>query len=435
MTDASNSGLARAATSRREMLAAGGALMTGMLASGAVSVSAQVATTSIRPFRVAIPQGDLDDLRRRLAATRWPEPSTQAGWAEGPPLERLSRLVDYWRDGYDWRAFEARINAFPQFLAEIDGLDFHFLHVRSPHPDALPIVLTHGWPGSVAEFLKVIGPLADPVAHGGRAADAFHVVVPSLPGYGFSGKPTAPGWDAKRVAKAWITLMDSLGYRRWVAQGGDWGAIVTTLMAQERPQGLDAIHLNLPVAVPAVLAPNSPDAREREAVAALQRFTTDGWGYRIQATRPQTIGYSLADSPVGLAGWIYEKFQSWTDNDGDPETALTRDEMLDDISLYWLTNTAASAARFYRENAEYGMNLGVVDLPVGVSIFPGEIFRTPRSWAEKVYPKLVHWNELDRGGHFAALEQPALFVEELRACFRDVRSRAPGNATGERPGT
>ncbi|MFN3615676.1 MAG: epoxide hydrolase family protein [Rubrimonas sp.] len=387
-------------------------------------MAAVKAVAPVRSFRAAVPQADLDDLVRRLSMTRWPEPSTQPGWAEGAPLDRLRRLIDYWRDGYDWRGFEAQLNAVPQFITEIDGLDIHFLHARSRHPDALPILLTHGWPGSVTEFLKVVGPLTDPIAHGGRAADAFHVVAPSLPGHGFSGKPTTPGWNAERIAGAWAELMGRLGYDRWTAQGGDWGAMVTTFMAQQRAPGLQAIHLNLPVAVPAVLDPDSPDRLEREAVAALQRFTTDGFGYMIMATRAQTIGYALSDSPAGLAGWIYEKFQAWTDNEGDPETALTRDEMLDNISLYWLTNTVASAARLYRENAGYGLNLGVVDLPVGVSIFPGEIFRTPRSWAEKVYPHLIHWNEVDRGGHFAALEEPDLFVRELRDCFRPLRSGA-----------
>lgn len=394
-------------------------MAVGALAGG--KAAARTAAAPVRPFRVAIPQVALDDLKGRLARTRWPEPSTQPGWAEGAPLEGLQRLVSYWRDTYDWRAFEARFNTVPQFITEIDELDIHFLHARSRYPEALPILLTHGWPGSVIEFLKVLRPLTDPVAYGGSAADAFHVVAPSLPGFGFSGKPTVPGWNAERIARAWAELMGRLGYDRWIAQGGDWGAVVTTFLAQQRAPGLQAIHLNLPIAVPAALDPNSPDPREREAVAALQRFITDGFGYRIMATRPQTIGYALSDSPVGLAGWIYEKFQAWTDNKGDPETALTRDEMLDDISLYWLTNSAASAARLYRENASYGMNLGIVALPVGISIFPREIFRTPRSWGEKVYPKLIHWNELDRGGHFAAFEQPDLFVRELRDCFRPLR--------------
>lgn len=422
MRSPSDNALAGPSRSRRTVLASGAAIAAGGLAGSLLPGDGQAAPSSVRPFRVAIPQDDLDDLRRRLVAARWPEPSTEPGWAQGPPLERLQGLVGHWRDGYDWRAFEARINAIPQFMTGIDGLDIHFLHARSRHPDALPIILTHGWPGSVVEFLKAIGPLTDPVAHGGRAQDAFHVVAPSLPGYGFSGKPTGPGWDAARIARAWTTLMGRLGYARWTAQGGDWGAVVTTLMAKDRPPGLQAIHLNLPIAVPAVLDPDSPDPQERQAVAALQRFTTDGFGYRIQATRPQTIGYALSDSPVGLAGFIYEKFQAWTDNDGDPEQALTRDEMLDDISLYWLTGTAASAARLYRENAKYGMNLGVVDLPVGVSSFPKEIFRTPRRWAEQVYPRLIHWRELDRGGHFAAFEQPTLFVQELRDCFRGLRA-------------
>lgn len=381
-------------------------------------------TSALTPFQVAIPQAALDDLKRRLETARWPEHETEPGWTQGVPLDRLQRLVDYWRTGYDWRRFEAQINAFPQFRTEIDGLALHFLHVRSKHERALALVLSHGWPGSVIEFLKAIGPLTDPTAYGGRAEDAFHVVVPSLPGHGFSDRPSAPGWDAGRIARAWAELMRTLGYTRWVAQGGDWGAVITNTLALQKPAGLAAIHLNIPLAVPASPQMDGTTPAEREAMAALQRFVTDGWGYnQLQAARPQTIGYALADSPVGLAAWIYEKFQAWTDNDGDPERALTRDEMLDDITLYWLTNTAASSARLYRENAgKFGMNQGIVDFPVGLSLFPKEIFRTPRSWADKVYPNIIHWNELDRGGHFAAFEQPKLFTEELRECFREVRN-------------
>jgi pimeloyl-ACP methyl ester carboxylesterase len=336
----------------------------------------------------------------------------------------LQRLVEYWRTGYNWRRFESQINAFPQFRTELDGLGFHFLHVKSKHENALPILLTHGWPGSVIEFLKVIGPLTDPTAHGGRAEDAFHVVIPSLPGYGFSDKPSEPGWNSGRIAKAWAELMRSLGYNRWVAQGGDWGATVTNTLALQKPAGLIAIHLNLPIAFPTNLQMEGATPAEREAIAAWRRHNTDGAGYfQEQATRPQTIGYALTDSPVGLAAWIYEKFQAWTDNTGDPESALTRDEMLDDITLYWLTNTAASSARLYRENAgKFGPNQGVVDFPVGLSIFPREIARVPRTWADKVYPNLIHWNELNKGGHFAAFEQPALFTQELRDCFRKMRN-------------
>jgi pimeloyl-ACP methyl ester carboxylesterase len=369
-----------------------------------------------------IPQSALSDLRRRLTAVRWPEPATEKGWSQGVPLDHLQRFVDYWRTAYDWRRFESRINAFPQFRTEIDGLGIHFLHVRSKHDNALPIVLTHGWPGSVIEFLNVIGPLTDPTAHGGRPEDAFHVVVPSMPGFGFSDKPLRPGWNIERIARAWTEMMRRLGYARWVAQGGDLGAFVTNTLALHRAPGLIAIHLNLPLAIPSPLPTQGATPAEREAIAAMTRHGTDGSGYfQEQSTRPQTIGYSLADSPVGLAAWIYEKFQAWTDNSGAPESALTRDEMLDDITLYWLTNTAASAARLYHENNGHGPNQGVVNFPVGISVFPREIVRVPRTWADKVYPNIIHWNELSKGGHFAAFEQPMLFTRELRDCFRVVR--------------
>jgi epoxide hydrolase len=410
--------------SRRQLIQAGATVAASALSIRAAAMWQAAPASPMTPFRVAVAQTALNDLTRRLHDVRWPEHETEEGWSQGVPLDRLQRLVEYWRTRYSWRRFEAQINAFPQFRTEIDGLGFHFLHVRSRHTSALPIVLTHGWPGSVIEFLKVIGPLADPTVHGGRADDAFHLVVPSLPGHGFSDKPSAPGWNSGRIARAWAELMRRLGYTRWVAQGGDWGASVTNTLALQRAAGLIAIHLTIPLAVPTTLETEGATSAERQAIAALQRHRTDGGGYAQEhATRPQTIGYALADSPVGLAAWIYEKFQAWTDNNGDPETALTRDEMLDDISLYWLTNTSASAARLYRENANhFGPNQGVVDFPVGVSIFPREIFRVPRSWADKIYPNLFYWNEVEKGGHFAAFEQPALFTRELRDCFRRVRT-------------
>lgn len=407
--------------SRRQVMQAGAVAAASVLADGIAE--AQASETAIKPFEIALPQAAIDDLKRRLHDIRWPETETEPGWAQGVPLDQLQRLADHWRRDYEWRRCEARINAFPQFRLKIDGLDFHFLHVRSKHPRALPMILTHGWPGSVIEFLKVIGPLTDPVAHGGSAEDAFHVVIPSLPGFGFSEKPSGPGWDAVRIARAWAELMQALGYTRWVAQGGDIGAVVTNTLALQRPAGLVAVHLNLPLAVPADLQPQTATAEEQAALAALRRFLTDGFGYSLlQATRPQTIGYALADSPIGLAAWLYEKFEAWTDRTDGGATALTIDEILDDITLYWLTNTAASSARIYRENAKLGMNQGVVDFPVGISIFPKEIFATPRSWADKVYPNIIHWNELPRGGHFAAFEQPALFAQELRDCFRSLRN-------------
>ena len=410
--------------SRRQVILSGAAAaMTSALGTG-IGTAQVASTTTIAPFRVAVPQVALDDLKRRLDGARWPERETEEGWSQGVPLAHLRRLVEYWRTSYDWRRFEARINAFPQFRTEIDGLGIHFLHVRSRHENALPIVLTHGWPGSVIEFLKVIAPLTDPTAHGGRAQDAFHVVVPSLPGYGFSDKPAEAGWHIGRIARAWAELMASLGYTRWVAQGGDLGAFVSNTLALQRPPGLIAIHLNLPLAVPNPLPTQGANRDEREAIAAMTRHTTDGGGYfHMHATRPQTLGYSLSDTPVGLAAWIYEKFQAWTDNSGAPESALSRDDMLDDITLYWLTNTAASSARLYRECANNGCtaNQGVVDFPVGLSIFPKEVYRAPRTWVDRVYPNLIYWNELDRGGHFAALEEPGLFTQELRAFARAIR--------------
>jgi dihydrofolate reductase/pimeloyl-ACP methyl ester carboxylesterase len=406
--------------SRRSLLKAGGCALAG--ASGllrAVGAFASEGSSTVMPFTFRAPQSALDDLRFRLEHTRFPEHETGGAWSEGVPLAKLRALVEYWRTGYDWRRCESRLNGFPQYRTTIDGLGIHFLHVRSPHTNALPLIITHGWPGSVIDFFGIIGPLTDPTAHGGRAEDAFHVVVPSLPGFAFSDKPSQRGWNADRIAVAWAELMRRLGYSRYAAQGGDWGAWVTTRLAQLRVPGLIGIHLNMPLVIPDTIPTKGLSPEEQRAADSFRQLHTDGFGYfGEQATRPQTIGYALADSPAGQAAWIYEQFQAHTDNNGDPESALTRDQMLDDITLYWLTDSAASSARIYYENANLGPNGGIVDLPVGCSIFPREIYRAPRVWAEACYPNLIYWNELDRGGHFAAFEQPALFTGELRACFR-----------------
>jgi len=380
-------------------------------------------STMITPFTLAVPDDMLDLLRRRLAVTRWPERETVDDWSQGVPLAKIQALVDYWRNDYDWRRCEAKLNALGQYRTEIDGLGIHFLHIRSRHADALPLLLTHGWPGSVIEFLKITGPLTDPTAHGARAEDAFHLVIPSLPGFGFSDKPTGIGWNLDRIATAWAELMRRLGYARYVAQGGDWGAGVTTKLAQLRPPGLAGIHLNWAFVFPDPIPTEGLAPDEAAALAAAGAFIEHESGYfKLQATRPQTIGYALVDSPAGQAAWIYEKFHAWTDNDGDPETILTRDEMLDNIMLHWIPGSGASSARIYWENKGASYSGGRVDLPVGCSIFPHEIYRAPRRWAEQVFPNLIHWNELERGGHFAAFEQPQLFTSELRACFRTLRN-------------
>jgi pimeloyl-ACP methyl ester carboxylesterase len=379
------------------------------------------ATDAVTPFRISVPQTDIDDLRRRLAATRWPEKETAEGWSQGVPLAKAQTLVAYWREHHDWRRFEKRVAAYPQFRTRIDGLGIHFLHVRSVHANALPIILTHGWPGSFVEFLKVIEPLTDPTRFGGGVEDAFHVVIPSLPGFGFSDKPAEAGWNVARTARAWGTLMQRLGYDRWVAQGGDWGSGVTHALAHIRPQGLVAAHVNWPFVFPEKL-PDSPTPAEQAAIEAAADFSEELSGYfKEQATRPQTIGYSLADSPVGQATWIYEKFQAWTDNKGNAEDALSLDEMLDDISLYWFTNTAASSARIYWQNKPATYSAGRIELPMAATIFPREIYRAPKAWAEALWPNLIYWNEVDKGGHFAAFEQPQLFAGELRKAFRSAR--------------
>ncbi len=381
--------------------------------------------TDIRPFRIAAGDDELDDLRRRLAATRWPDPEPVDDWSQGIPLSYLRDLCAYWADGYDWRAREARLNEFPQFTTPIgvDGcepVDIHFLHVRSPHDEAMPLVMTHGWPGSIAEFQDVIGPLTDPTAHGGDASDAFHVVCPSLPGYGFSGKPAEAGWGVARIGAAWGELMARLGYDRFAAQGGDWGSMVTTMIGSRNPEHCLGIHLNMPVVLPSSV--DDLTEAEQQAMESFDHHRRWGTGYsKQQSTRPQTLGVGLADSPAGQCAWIVEKFHEWTDNDGNPEDAVDRDHLLDNVMLYWLPNTGASSARLYWESFRSPV-LEVPQVPVGCSIFPHEIFRPSRRWAEAHFgDRLVRWNELDRGGHFAAFEVPDVFVDEVRATFRLLR--------------
>jgi epoxide hydrolase len=346
----------------------------------------------ITPFTINVPQSALDDLKRRLEMTRWPTRETVSDWSQGVPLARVRALVDYWRTTDDWRRCEAMLNAFGQYRTEIEGVGIHVLHVRSRHQNALPFVLSHGWPGSVLEFAKVIGPLTDPTGHGGNAADTFHVVIPSLPGFGFSDLPTGTGWNVACTARAWAELMRRLGYTHYAAQGGDRGAGITTHMAQLEPEGLVGIHLNWPLVMPAHIPTAALSADEQAAVEGVNTFLGEGSGYfRAQVTRPQTIGYGLADSPVGQLAWIYDKFHAWTDSDGDPEKVLTKDEILDDVMLYWLPDTAASAARFYWENSDVTLNMGPVErIPVACSIFPHEIYCAPRRWAEQTYKQLIY---------------------------------------------
>lgn len=383
----------------------------------------------MRPFRVDIPQAELDDLGRRLAATRWPDELPGAGWSRGVPLAYLRELAEYWRTEYDWRRAEARLNEFPQFLTEIDGVQVHFLHVRSPHQDATPIILTHGWPGSVQEFLDVVGPLTDPTAHGGDAADAFHVVVPTLPGYGFSGPTGQAGWDVDRIARAWATLMERLGYSRYVAQGGDWGKVISLRLGLADPEHVTGVHINMLVTFP-------PDA---ETVATLDEtdqakvghgahFAEDGVGWqKIQSTRPQTLAYALTDSPVGQLAWIVEKFYEWTGAVERPEEVVDRDTMLDVVTLFWLTATAGSAAQIYYETTPTTQDFLTtwggpwpLAMPAAVAVFPHDATRPVRSFAEKALPTMTRWTEFADGGHFAALEQPTLLVDDIRAFARTL---------------
>ena len=382
----------------------------------------------VTDFRIEVAEAELEDLRARLRRTRWPERETVEDWSQGVPLAYLEELCGYWADGYDWRATERRLNALPQFRTVIDGIGIHFLELRSPHADALPLIITHGWPGSIIEFLKVLGPLTDPTAHGGAAADAFHVVCPSLPGYGFSDKPARPGWGVQRIAGAWAVLMARLGYERYGAQGSDWGTSISASIGQQDPGHVAGIHLTPPLAPPDPATLDDLTERERAALASLEHSAEWDSGYsREHATRPQTIGYALVDSPAALCAWIIEKFWAWTDSDGRLDNVLTRDELLDNLMLYWLPGTGASSARLYWESSGLvnewisGPTSDTVTVPTGCSIFPRELQRPSRRWAEKRFLDIRYWSEPDRGGHFAAFEQPELFVDELRAFFRLVR--------------
>jgi pimeloyl-ACP methyl ester carboxylesterase len=389
---------------------------------------------AIRPFRCHVPEEGLDDLRRRIAAARFADKETVADQSQGVQLATMQELARYWGADYDLRRFEARLNALPQFMTEIDGLDIHFIHVRSRHEHALPLIVTHGWPGSVIEQLGIIDPLTNPTAHGASAADAFHLVVPSLPGYGFSAKPTTPGWDPARIARAWDALMKRLGYARYVSQGGDWGAFISEVLQRQAPQGLLGIHINFLFSRPPEIAkalrngdPAPAGLSQKESAAYEQLKARGVAGYFVeQATRPQTIGQSLADTPVGLAAWLldhdprsYEKMAHAFF--GQPEGALTRDEILDNITLYWVTHTETSAARLYWETKVAGLNASDIPIPVALTVFPDEYYRAPRSWAEWAYPNLIYFNEVDKGGHFAAWEQPELFATEIREAFRSLR--------------
>jgi pimeloyl-ACP methyl ester carboxylesterase len=382
----------------------------------------------ITPFRIEASEEELADLRSRLRSTRWPEKETVGDWSQGVPLGYVQELCRYWAQEYDWRDRERRLNALPQFRTEIDGLGIHFVHVRSPEPAAVPLVMTHGWPGSVTEFVKVIGPLTDPVAHGGDAGDAFHVVCPSLPGYGFSDKPAAPGWGLERIADAWTVLMERLGYARFAAQGGDWGTSVSTCIGQRAPERVVGLHLVPPLAPPDPETFGDLTDREQSALDTLRRLAREESGYSAEhATRPQTIGYALADSPAALCAWITEKFWAWTEHHGDLDSVVSRAELIDNLMLYWLPRTGASSARLYWESIRQvnrwisGALTDTVSVPVGCSVFPGDLQRPSRRWAERRFTDIRYWGEPARGGHFAPLEQPALFVEEVRRCFRVLR--------------
>jgi pimeloyl-ACP methyl ester carboxylesterase len=391
---------------------------------------------AIRPYHISISKEALTDLRTRVNATRWPDKETVTDQSQGVKLQQIQGLVKYWGTTYDWRKTEAKLNALPQFITNIEGLDIQFIHIKSKHKNALPLVITHGWPGSFFELLKVIGPLTDPTAYGGKAEDAFDLVIPSMPGYGFSEKPTGTGWGPEKIGNAWDILMKRLGYKNYVSQGGDWGSVIADAMARQAPEGLLGIHVNMPATVPADIAkalkdgdpaPEGLSVKEKAAFVSLNKLYTRGGGYAgMMVTRPQTLGYGLTDSPVGLASFFLDKFNEWTYSGGNAEKSLTKDEMLDDITLYWLTNTANSSAELYWENNTNNFNVveqktNDIKIPVAVTVFPGEIYQAPKSWTEKAYKNLIYFNEVSKGGHFASWEEPQLFTEELRAAFKSLR--------------
>jgi len=391
---------------------------------------------AIRPYHISVNQEAITDLKNRVNATRWPQQETVTDQSQGVKLAQIQRLVKYWGTDYDWHKAEAKLNALPQYVTNIDGLNIQFIHIKSKHKNALPLIITHGWPGSVFELLKVVGPLTDPTAYGGKAEDAFDLVIPSMPGYGFSERPKGTGWGPEKIGNAWDVLMKRLGYKHYVSQGGDWGSVIADAMARQAPEGLLAIHVNMPATVPADVAkalrdgdpvPAGLSAKEKAAFASLNKLYTKGGGYAgMMVTRPQTLGYGLTDSPVGLASFFLDKFNEWTYSGGDAEKSLTKDEMLDDISLYWLTNTANSSANLYWENNTNKFNVveqrtTEIKIPVAVTVFPGEIYQAPKSWTEKAYKNLIYFNEVNKGGHFASWEEPQLFAEEMRAAFKSVR--------------
>jgi pimeloyl-ACP methyl ester carboxylesterase len=426
---------------RRRFLqtAAMGIAATGALALLPSTRAAAAAGDAIRPFRVHVPDSQLTDLRRRIRGTRWPDRETVSDQSQGVQLEKLQQLVRYWGTGYDWRRFEARLNALPQFVTEIDDLDIHFIHVRSKHPNALPVIVTHGWPGSIVEQVKIIDPLTNPTAHNGSAEDAFDVVIPSVPGYGFSGRPTSTGWDPDRIARVWAVLMKRLGYTRYVAQGGDWGTPISSAMARQNAEGLLGIHINLPATVPPEVAaaltggpvPAELSDKERAAIEGLMKGAKAGnlAYFTMMTARPQTVGYGATDSPAGLAAWVlvHPGFAQWRLG-ADPNQSPTMDDVLDNITLYWLTNTAAASARLYWENGARGsvivaaaQRTSEISLPVAITVFPEDVYRPPETWARRAYRNLIYFHEVDRGGHFAAWEQPELFSAELRKAFRPLR--------------